>query len=210
MSEHDFLTHQDWTPIWTPPIPAAGQAGTTDVNEMHRAIGRAVAAWGELEDYLAGLYYGFFPAGGSVAAVRSFGCAEGFYIKRKMIRAVADVFFVMEEIPSGIHFDGGKERLFSEVLKEYLARLDKLAQIRNNIIHGKLYLNDGYIVIGPLQHDTKYKLETCDAFFYSSVDVEEFAKVFDFIPREIRLLRDHLYSVHHSSGDTFHQGTTQG
>jgi hypothetical protein len=178
------------------PIPEPGAPGDNSYDKMMHALGEAVQGWSELEEMLASLFFGFAGAAkggsGAMAALRAFGAIEAFYMKRKMVQAAATVFF-LSHAEGGIR-DGSDNMIqkWPVILNAYLNRCEKLASIRNNIVHGKLFqdADSKALFIGPPYHDSRYKLEGDPefAFRYSSADLQKFAKAFRYTPWSIRRL----------------------
>ena len=185
-------------PPWEtlPEIPKPGLPGSDSEDDMHRAIGNALAGWAELEDTLARIFYEFTA---SLGAVRAFGVVESFFALRKMVQAAAIVYFGQPQSEEGLVASDGTKLSYAAVLEGYLQWCEKLASLRNNIVHGRVYREisgtEPRVILAPQMHDARYRLDRDKVDFkYTFADVDAFAKIFRQTPRGVEIMMANIHA----------------
>jgi hypothetical protein len=124
--------HPDSNPWDRPPIPSTGDETE---EELYRAVGRALSGWEFLEMELAGLFDVFIGTNlDSHASHRAYGSVTIWNVRRDMLKATADAFFLNFHNP----------RLQSRVTQA-INRVDCFASRRNDIAHGIVTAYDEFM-----------------------------------------------------------------
>jgi hypothetical protein len=180
------MTSRTWI---MPDIPKPGTPteGDRTKETLHQAMGEAISAWADLEAQVAGLFHFFVSIDQAGAiALGAYGTIDSFYNQLQMMKGAAHVFFQRAGDVTHQWPDDSKTSYQKELIT-FANRCQKLSEIRNNIVHGRIDIDpsiggreiEGYCLV-PHVYDKKNK--NGPEYVYSSKELKLFATAFEFRP----------------------------